>query len=166
MLLYEKSKEAKTNYMHLLPQFSVSAFMVPVWQSFLKQQNSELLTIALIINEQQYIEGRLISNACYRTHVYESSTFKYQEFFHLNHVIFPYAMEKRVKVIGLNVSHFAPLEQRIQLGKKLYGMLYHSSYQLKTILKFASNNPHTGSRSDCWPQVFSCRLAKVFLARS
>ncbi|WP_404409463.1 DUF2515 family protein [Jeotgalibacillus malaysiensis] len=160
LLLYEKSKETKKDYMHLLPQFSVSAFMEPVWQSFLKQQNSKFLTIALIINEQHYIELRLIANAYYRTSVYESFTFKYQEFFHLNHVIFPYAMEKHVKVIGLNVSHFAPLEQRIELGKKLYGMLYHSSYQLKTILKFASNNPHTGSRSDYWPQVFSSRRGK------
>ncbi|MFB1082562.1 DUF2515 family protein [Jeotgalibacillus sp. JSM ZJ347] len=155
LLLYEKSKEDKRSYMHLLSQFGVSAFMEPVWKSFLKQQNSELLTTGLIINEQHYIELRLISNAYYRTRVYESRLFKYQEFFHLNHVIFPYEIEKRVKVIGLNVSHFAPLEQRIEFGKKLYGMLYASPYQLKSILRFAWNKPHTGSRSDYWPQVFS-----------
>lgn len=160
LLLYEKSKEAKKDYMHLLSQFDVSAIMGPVWRKFLQQQNSKLLTTALIINEQHYIELRLISNVYYRVHVYESFTFKYQEFFHLNHVIFPYEMEKQVRVIGLNVSHFAPLEQRIELGKKLYGMLYHSPYQLKTILRFAQNKPHTGSRSDYWPQVFSSRRGK------
>ncbi|TFD99499.1 DUF2515 family protein [Jeotgalibacillus salarius] len=160
LLLYERSKEDHKSYMHLLPQFGVSAFMVPVWKTFLERQNSKLLTIALIINEQHYIELRLISNAYYRSHVYESSMFKYQEFFHLNHVIFPYEKEKRVKVIGLNVSHFAPLEQRIELGKKLYGMLYDSPYQLKKILQFARCKPHTGSRSDYWPQVFSNRRDK------
>ncbi|KIL47075.1 YjzC family protein [Jeotgalibacillus campisalis] len=155
LLLYEKSMEAKINYMHLLPQFGVSAFMEPVWQSFLQSANSKLLTIALIINEQHYIESRLISNPYYRTHVYASSIFKLQEFFHLNHVIFPYQEENRMKVIGLNVSHFAPLEQRIELGKKLYGMLYNSPYRLKTIFLFAANHPHTGSRADYWPELFS-----------
>ncbi|KIL53567.1 hypothetical protein KP77_05430 [Jeotgalibacillus alimentarius] len=160
LLLYEKSKEENKNYMHLLPQFGVSAFMEPIWQTFLQHQHSQLLTIALIINEQHYIETRLISNAYYRTHVYESLLFKYQEFFHLNHVIFPYEVDQRVKVIGLNVSHFAPLEQRIELGKKLYGMLYASPYQLKNILRFVESKTHTGSRSDYWPHVFSSRQSR------
>ncbi|MBM7578659.1 hypothetical protein JOD21_001319 [Jeotgalibacillus terrae] len=160
LLLYEKSKEENKNYMHLLPQFGVSTFMEPAWQTFLQHQHSKLLTIALIINEQHYIESRLISNAYYSTHVYESSLFKYQEFFHLNHVIFPYEVDQRVKVIGLNVSHFAPLEQRIELGKKLYGMLYASPYQLKNILRFVKSKTHTGSRSDYWPHVFSSRQSR------
>ncbi|MDG5473249.1 YjzC family protein [Jeotgalibacillus sp. ET6] len=158
LLLYEKSKEEKKNYMHLLPQFCVSAFMEPVWQSFLRHANSKLLTVALIINEQHYIELRLISSPYYRKHVYASAVFKLQEAFHLNHVIFPYKEGESVKVIGLNVSHFAPLEQRIELGKKLYGMLFTSPYQLKAVLSFAASKPHTGSRADYWPELFSPQM--------
>jgi len=159
LLLYEKSKEERRSYFHLLSFFGVSIFMQPVWESFFYQpQHSRLLTTALIINEQHYIESRLISNGYFKDRVYESKIFRLQEAFHFNYVIFPYKTKSRTKLIGLNVSHFAPIEKRIELGKKLYGMLFLSLETRKKIEEFVRNVPHTGSRSDYWPSVFSvCR---------
>lgn len=156
LLLYEQSKEKQRNHFHLLPEFGVSIFMKPVWDSFLEHQDSQLLTIALIINEQHYIEQRIVSNEYYKENVFESSLFEMQELFHFTNVIFPYKLrKKRTKLIGLNVSHFAPVEKRIELGKRLYVMLFEIQFIFEDIMLFVDDTPHTGSRSDYWPQTFS-----------
>ena len=162
LLLYERSKEEGINYFHLLPFFGVSRFMKPVWDSFFTNQNSKLLTIALIINEQHYIEKRLIENRKNLKKVLKSRIFSLQERFHLNYVIFPYHENSEIRLIGLNVSHFAPLEERIELGRRLYGMLYSSSKYVDKILHFASSIPHSASREDYFPEVFtSAQSAQV-----
>jgi len=156
LLLYERSKKDRKNYFHLLSSFGVSIFMKPVWDSFFYQPTfSRLLTTALIINEQHYIESRLISNPYFENCVYESKAFRLQEKLHLNYVIFPREIKALTKLIGLNVSHFAPIEKRIELGKKLYRMLFSSLKARKEITDFVHNNPHTGSRTDYWPSIFS-----------
>lgn len=155
LLLYEKWKTSEMNYFHLLPHFGVSAFMKPVWASFLTKRHSKLLTISLIINEQHYIEGRLISNGYFQKKVYQTFLFTVQQLLHLNDVIFPYADNGKTRLMGLTVSHFAPLEKRIELGKRLYGMLYESDAIFSQVEKFAKDVKHSGSRADYWPHVFS-----------
>ncbi|KIL48231.1 DUF2515 family protein [Jeotgalibacillus soli] len=156
LLLYERSKTDQRNYFHLLQYFDVSIFMKPVWDSFLQEQDSQLLTISLIINEQQYIEKRLVQDDYFITNVFNSVFFEGQEMFHFTNVMFPYrSSAEKVGLIGLNVSHFAPVEKRIELGKRLYAMLFELPSVFRDVMRFVDAVPHTGSRADYWPHVFT-----------
>ncbi|PPA68925.1 YjzC family protein [Jeotgalibacillus proteolyticus] len=161
LLLYEKSKNDRQNYFKLLPFFGVSSFMEPIWHSFLNSPSSKLLTVALIINEQHYIEQRLISNSHFQKKVYESRLFRIQEFFHFNYIVFPHRNFGQTQLIGRNVSHFAPLEKRISLGKRLYAMLFSSPSLTEEITEFCASTVHSGSRADYWPDCFSKKTGKM-----
>ena len=60
LLLYEAGKKAGRDWSSLLPAFGVSRFMMPVWSKFRQRGESALLTTALIVNEQNFIEGRIV----------------------------------------------------------------------------------------------------------
>lgn len=55
-LVYEESKMKGQNLFHLLPHFHVSKFMVAVWNQFWQDKDPYPLAIALIVNEQNYLE--------------------------------------------------------------------------------------------------------------
>ncbi|MFD1737155.1 DUF2515 family protein [Bacillus salitolerans] len=153
LLLYAESKITGTNLFHLLPNLSVSKFMEPIWNYFLKTNNSHLLTVALIINEQQYIQGRVIDHPKYREEVFNSILFKAQEKLGFTEVFFPYKQKKRIELAGLTIQHFQDVYSRITIGKRLYGILFQQIH--KQALSFATKHPHTGSREDFWPTIFS-----------
>ncbi|WP_456279103.1 DUF2515 family protein [Bacillus sp. AK128] len=152
LLLYEHSKKVKKPLFHLLPHFSVSAFMTPIWDFFWTSQNSQLLTIALIINEQNYIQTRLIENSYYKKEVLNTILFKGQERLGFTDVLFPYK-RKNMELAGVTVHDFEDVDARIETGKKLYGILFHSI--LKPAFSFAELTPHSGSRADFWPDIFT-----------
>ncbi|GAX90482.1 DUF2515 domain-containing protein [Effusibacillus lacus] len=162
LLLYEESVRQKKNLFHLLPAFHVSKFMRPVWNEFWARKNSQLLTVALIINEQCYIQKRVAENPVYQKHVYETLEFKTQSLLQLTQVVFPFFPRKKhpgtspvPRLAGLVMEDFTDLKERIGVGKSLYAILFGIEDVFEGALRFAKEVPHTGSRADYWPHIFS-----------
>ncbi|MDQ0300721.1 hypothetical protein J2S78_003189 [Salibacterium salarium] len=161
LLLYVESKKRQTNLFHLLPAFHVSRFMRPFWDHFLINRDPVTLTTALIINEQHYIEDRVIRNKYYQQSVLDTLKFKGQEMAQLTQVIFPYKAKKFLwtrqgtRLAGLILEHFADVQERIAIGKKLYAILFGIEDVFNGVFAFAENVCHCGSRKDYWNQLFS-----------
>ncbi|RXJ04112.1 DUF2515 domain-containing protein [Anaerobacillus alkaliphilus] len=156
LLLYEASKQKGRNLFYLLPKFHVSTFMRTFWDYFLERQDSQLLTVALIINEQNYIEKRVIHHPDYKEKVLDNILFKLQELLQFTYVLFPYQVKpKKTRLAGTTVSDFANVNQRVEIGKKLYCTLFGYENLGNDIYQFASTVPHTASRSDYWPEMFT-----------
>ncbi|MGP4041807.1 DUF2515 domain-containing protein [Gracilibacillus sp. D59] len=154
LLLYEESLRKNQNYFYLLRQFGVSYFMKVMWDHYYQTRDSNLITVALIINEQNYIEDRVIQNKDYQATLLESLEFKLQEILQLNQILFPFSDGKEVKLIGQSVHQFASLKDRILLGKRLYQLLFDDEF-FSDIYEMALKQPHSGSRKDYWPHIFN-----------
>ena len=157
LLLYEKGKDQRRSLTHLLHAFGVSAFMTPVWDHYYQNGDSSFLTKALITNEQQYIESRVIQNQTYKKTVTDTVMFKLQDLLNLNHILIPYTTPslKQRKLFGHTVHHFSSVDERIRFGKELYDLLYSVRSKLNQVVDWANHHPHTGSRKDYWPQLFN-----------
>ncbi|MEB1807939.1 MAG: DUF2515 domain-containing protein [Bacillaceae bacterium] len=156
LLLYEYGKQRNKNLFHLLPYFNVSAFMQPVWNLFSSEKNSQFLTIALIINEQHYIEKRVIHNSFFQENVLNTLLFQAQEFLQFTQVLFPYHYrDNKVRLAGFSVRDFSNVAERIEIGKRLYSILFGIDELSNDVTSFADSTDHTGSRHDFWPHVFS-----------
>ncbi|MFB5189654.1 DUF2515 family protein [Alicyclobacillus fastidiosus] len=157
LLLYEKCETLGRDLTHLLPAFGVSRFMPPIWKAFLQTKDSSLLTHALIINEQNFIESRIIASPNYDDEVIFTLEFQMQAVLGLNQVLFPYrdTTTSACRLAGATVSQFASLQARIGTGKRLYSILFRDPSIHAAILDFAARTEHTGSRRDYWPDVFT-----------
>ncbi|NOU92823.1 DUF2515 domain-containing protein [Paenibacillus sp. LMG 31456] len=155
LLLYSASRRADSPLFHLLPHLQVSAFMRPIWELFWEQLDSALLTQALIVNEQNYIEQRIIQHPTYRDLVLNSLFFNAQSLLQLNQVVFPYVDGDEMHLAGLVLENFNNLHERIETGKKLYAILFGVPVVCEGAMRFANSKPHTASRADYWPQLFS-----------
>jgi Protein of unknown function (DUF2515) len=153
-LTYEESLKRQKNLFHLLPYFHVSTFMETIWNHYWKEHNSSLLTIALIINEQSYLETRVIKNPLFQKKVFHSLEFKLQDYLSLNHILFPFIEHQKTSLIGQTLHHFESLHERILLGKRLYSILFQNEQRLKKVIEWANEHPHTGSRKDYLPHLF------------
>jgi len=129
--------------------------METFWNQFWKEQNANTLAIALIINEQSYLESRVLGNHNFKKEVFNTLEFKLQDFLSLNHILFPYIKDGMLKLIGQTLHHFESLQERILLGKRLYSILFGDKERLALIEKWAKSTPHTGSRKDYWPHIFN-----------
>ncbi|WP_397334095.1 DUF2515 family protein [Paenibacillus macerans] len=89
LLLYMKSRERGASYFHLLPYFHVSRFMRPFWERFWIDRGSTLLTVGLIINEQNYIEKRVVRHPYFQKYVTGKTKFHLFSLAGLNQVVFP-----------------------------------------------------------------------------
>lgn len=157
-LLYEQSVKRSQRLFHLLPHLNVSTFMETMWNDFWKTGNKKTLAIATIINEQNYLEKRVIQNVHFKKTVLNSIGFKLFDFFQFNHILFPfYENDKKQKVLlfGDTMKHFTSLHERILIGKRLYSLLFRDTHILSQIISWAEHHPHTGSRKDYWPHLFS-----------
>ncbi len=156
LLLYEAGKLAGRGYEHLLPAFHVSQFMRPFWTQFRAVGDSALLTVALIVNEQNYIERRIVADPYWKEHVLDTPAFRAQSLLQLNQVFFPYSVggEDVQGLAGLILERFDPLRERIEFGKSLYALLFGVPEVAEGAKRFAAGKPHTGSRGDYWPHVF------------
>lgn len=144
LLLYEYSKLYRKPLFHLLSHFDVSQFMVGEWEYFWKHQKLDRLMTALIINEQNVIQQPVINQTIYKQNVFHSAPYKLQDLLHFSTVIFP---SLHGKLYGFTVNNFQTLTNRIDLGKRLGWLLFHSGlYQ--QFEAFAKAVPHTGSRYD------------------
>jgi hypothetical protein len=157
LLLYEESKRQGRPLFHLLPQLHISAFMRPVWELFWKEREPVLLTVCLIINEQHYIEGRVVRNGYYQKQVLNTLAFQTQSLLQLNQVVIPYRPDEKSghRLAGLILEDFSDLKERIGIGKALYGQLFGIPDILEGATAFARQHPHTGSRSDYYTRLYS-----------
>ncbi|MCC3374660.1 DUF2515 family protein [Cohnella sp. REN36] len=173
LLLYAESRRSGQSRFGLLPAFGVSAFMTPFWERFWIDRDAPLLTVALIVNEQHVIEGRVVRDPAYRSTVLSSLPFLSQRWLQLNQVVFPLAAppeneaedESRHKGVDLGradsrlsgrvLERFDDIRERIAFGKSLYAMLFAYPKVNEGAVAFAKAVPHTGSRADYWPRVFA-----------
>ncbi|ANE48606.1 hypothetical protein SY83_00170 [Paenibacillus swuensis] len=170
LLLYAESLKLGKPLFHLLPQLRISAFMQPFWEAFWRTKDSGLLTVALIINEQHYIERRIVQQPDVQSNVLQSLQFQAQAFLQLNQVVFPYTTDPllsrapgagaHLRLAGLVLEDFKDLAERINVGKALYTILFGFEDLLEGTRRYASAEPHTGSRADYWPHLFA-RIKKA-----
>ena len=154
-LVYEESKKRGKNLFYLLSHLHVSTFMETLWNHFWSEQDSYLLAISLIINEQSYLESRVIKNPIYQKAVFQTLEFKLQDLLSMNHILLPYEVDGKLQLSGQTLHHFKNLHERILLGKRLYHLLFRNIQQLKITEQWANLHPHTGSRKDYWPHLFN-----------
>lgn len=158
LLLYEVSAKVGKPLFHLLPYFGVSRFMRVIWERFWETKDAELLTLGLIINEQNYIEQRVVQNPAYKP-VIESFEFQAQTYLNLTQVAFPYrANADSVELAGCVVDTFLSLTERIDTGRRLYAILFGKEDVLQGVIAFAKSRPHTGSRADYWSHLYTADL--------
>ncbi|NIK75704.1 hypothetical protein FHS15_000804 [Paenibacillus castaneae] len=164
LLLYERSLREGRSLFHLLPALGVSSFMAPVWKQFWRERDPVPLTIALIVNEQHYIEKRIVQQPYFREKVLHTLFFGLQSVLQLNGVIFPYEHgdgqgkgEDRtvLRLSGLILERFEHLQERIEFGKQLYAMLFGIPRVYGGARSFAGAVKHTGSRADYAPHLFA-----------
>lgn len=151
LLLYEESKKRGVSLFHLCRFFHVSAFMEGVWELFFQGDHTPLLPVAQIINEQNHIEKNLVQTIEYKR-LLSKITYRIQEWLELSQIIFPILPLKYT--VGKKMKKFENLEQRIQLGKHLYALLFKST-NFHSVYHFAQMHPHTGSRTDYDKNVFT-----------
>lgn len=154
LLLYEESVKRKEPLFRLLPHLNISIFIETIWDHFWKSPDSSLLTFGLIINEQHYIENRVIRNQQYIKEVLGTLEFEIQDLLSFNQILFPYNDYGVIKLAGQTVNQFKSLHERIQLGKRLYMILFDTEV-LKKVEDWAMAHPHTASRKDYWPHIFN-----------
>lgn len=157
-LIYDLSVKGKKEMFYLLRYFGISTFMETMWDYFWNSGDKTNLAIAMVINEQNYLEKRLIQNQHYQKIVTGTVSFKMYDFLNLNNTIFPYAAgndTEKASLAGAALRYFTSLHERILFGKKLYSLLFQQEKILSGVLKWADEHPHTGSRKDYWPDVFN-----------
>jgi len=167
LMLYARSRKLGRSLFYLLPEFRVSAFMRPFWERFWIERDSALLAVGLIINEQNYIEGRVVQNSYFQQRILRHPFFAVNGAFQMNQVVFPLLVESANDeaeelaaqgchgMVGLILEHFADLNERIEFGKGLYAMLFGYKDVLAGVEAFAGSMVHKGSRQEYWPKLFT-----------
>ncbi|MBT2699698.1 DUF2515 domain-containing protein [Bacillus sp. ISL-40] len=151
-LLYRESLKQHKPLFHLSSYLNISTFMETIWNHFWLYQETYTLAIALIINEQSYLEKRVVQNPLYQKGVLNKFEFILQDLLSFNHILFPYGKRN---LAGQTLHQFESLNERILLGKRLYDVLFKNKERLKLVLEWAKTHPHSGSRKDYWPHIFN-----------
>lgn len=144
LLVYEYSKRMGKPLFYILKMFSVSRFIETEWEYFWRYGNGERLVTAQIVNEQNIIQKPVIEHPFYKKKVFNRFFYSLQDLLHFSSVLFP-TFEGRL--FGFSVQQFTKLDKRIELGKKLASLLFHSDYYEK-FKRFSNRVEHTGSRFD------------------
>jgi hypothetical protein len=151
-LLYDESLKLNRPLFYLLPQLNVSIFMETVWNYFWRVRDTYILCIALVINEQSYLEQRVIQNPEYQKEVLTKVEFQLQDWLSFNQILFP---SEGMNLKGQTLHQFQSLRERIFVGKRLYAVLLKNKDFNRQALGWAKSHPHTGSRKDYWPHLFN-----------
>ncbi|NRD80248.1 DUF2515 domain-containing protein [Bacillus sp. BRMEA1] len=151
-LLYEESLKQNKPLFYLFSDLNISIFMETIWNYFWQHHDPYILCIALVINEQSYLEKRVIQNPIYQKEVLNKFEFFLQDFLSFNHILFPYGAGH---LKGQTLHQFESLHERILLGKRLYAVLFRDGEFLQDTVNWAKSHPHTGSRKDYWPHLFN-----------
>ncbi|MDO7486357.1 DUF2515 family protein [Peribacillus frigoritolerans] len=142
LLLYEHSKQKELPLRRYLPVFRISRFMAPIWESFIEEPHSPLLTTALIINEQRMLQERILKRTRHGE-ILRRLDFQLQEHLGFMKVIFPYENKQKGlhSLTGLTVERFADPKQRIETGKLLYGLLFQHPVVFRGVGHFTKEIP-------------------------
>jgi len=151
-LLYDESLKQNRPLFYLLPQLNVSMFLETVWNYFWRVRDTYILCIALVINEQSYLEQRVVQNPHYQKEVFNKIGFHLQNCLSINQIVFP---SEGNNLRGQTLQQFESLHKRILLGKRLYAVLFKNTDFHRQSLDWAKCHPHTGSRKDYWPHLFN-----------
>lgn len=157
-LLYAECIRQNKNLFYLLPFLHVSVFMEVAWNDFWKRGDGYTLAIAQVINEQSYLEERVVKKPVYKEKVLYTLEFLLQELLSFNHILFPYTEPGReggTALAGITLDYFSSLHERIVLGKHLYSLLFTDRQMWRKVLQWCISQPHTGSRKDYWPHLFN-----------
>lgn len=141
LLLYHYSTKYGRPLFHLCHYFFITKFMKNEWYSFWKHGNREKLVTALIINEQNIIEEPVIKKQSF---VFHSLLFFLQDWMHFSTVLFPTC---NGELYGSSVAHFRNIDKRIELGKRLAGLLF-SEDLFPLFYEFSCRTEPTGARYD------------------
>lgn len=144
LLTYHYSTKFHRPLFHLLKHFHVSSFMIREWEHFWVYRDEDRLLTALIINEQNVIQNPIIIHPFYQKKVFQTVSYRLQQFFHYSMIVFP---TKEGKLYGVRVKNFLKLDERIETGKVLSSILFHPKIE-KNFIKFLKDVTHTGSRYD------------------
>ncbi|MFD1707163.1 DUF2515 family protein [Siminovitchia sediminis] len=144
LLIYHFSKLLQQPLFHLLDDFAVSSFMKREWNEFWDTGDRRRLLYALIVNEQHMIQEPVLSHPFYKRKIFHSAFFTIQERLRFNCVIFP---SVHGELYGESVRDFNKTWKRIDLGKRLAGILFHEDLY-PHFLSFALKTEPTGSRWD------------------
>ncbi|MFC4597046.1 DUF2515 family protein [Cohnella hongkongensis] len=161
--LYAESRSAGRSLFGLLPEFGVSRFMEPFWDRFLSDGNPVPLTEALVVNEQHFIQLRVVEDSYFRKNVLDSAAFRSQPYLQTNQIVIPLwrgeaaGGARPIRLAGRVLERFADLRERIEFGISLYGLLFGYPRVLRAATAFARHVPHSGSRADYWPHRFASR---------
>ncbi|MHC0035574.1 DUF2515 family protein [Pseudoneobacillus sp. C159] len=155
LLLYEESLKIRHNLFHLFKFFNISRFMETIWNHFWIYRDPYVLTIALVINEQSYLEKQLMGDRQFKDKVIDTFEFKLQEILSFNQILFPYEADGQTKFLGQTINQFDSLHERIMIGKRLYHLLFSSEQILNRTKQWAKSHSHTASRKDYWPHLFN-----------
>ncbi|WP_186577771.1 DUF2515 family protein [Aquibacillus kalidii] len=144
LLLYQLSCEVQKPLFHLLRHFSVSTFMEQEWLHFWQSRDKDRLVNALIINEQNVIQGPVTKHPFYKYRIFMNWPYLMQDILKMSAVLFP---TRSGYIYAVTVHDFSNLTKRIRLGKQLANILFNPIYY-KDFLDFAIHTEHTGSRND------------------
>lgn len=144
LLLYHYSTKENRSLFHLSRYFFISVFMEKEWERFWIHRDETRLAYAQIINEQSLIQQPVIENGPHTKPVFRSLFFRLQDLLHFSTVLFPV---KSGGLYGDSVTDFRSMKARIELGKRLFDLLFSSRLYPK-FREFALSAEHTGSRHD------------------
>jgi Protein of unknown function (DUF2515) len=151
-LLYEESLKQNKPLFYLLSHVNVSTFMETIWHHFWRNHDPYIHCMAMVVNEQSYLEQRVVQNQLYQKEVLNKLEFVLQDLLSFNHILFPFGKEG---LRGQTLHHFESLHERILLGKRLYFVLFDNKDFLSQVVAWAKEHPHTGSRKDYWHHLFN-----------
>ncbi|MFD0713643.1 DUF2515 family protein [Paenibacillus sp. GCM10027626] len=155
LLLYEAGKKEGKELTHLLPFFGISRFMQPVWNLFWHKLDRAALTTALIVNEQRIMSRELKKEA---NRPLLPETFS---------VILPYgaSLDGGMKLAGVMFKQPYHEEVRIEAMKRLYVILFGLADIHEGVLSFVRGVPHSGSRADYAPDLFTAHKSAITFGR-
>jgi hypothetical protein len=152
LLVYRESLRLNKPLFYLFPYINISSFVEFIWNYFWSHRDSQILTFGLIINEQNYLETRVVQNSIYKNKVLNTPQYLFQDLLSFTQILFPY---KDKGLVGETVHHFHSLNERVLIGKRLYNILFKNSQLFNGVRDWALKHPHTGSRKDYWPHIFN-----------
>jgi hypothetical protein len=144
LLTYHFSRLENRPLFKSLKWWGVSKFMIEEWERFWLEKDEERLLKALITNEQNVIQEPILKHPLYKKKVFHSVLFWLEELLHFSTVLFP---TMNGNLYGFSVTSFREVDARIDLGKRLASILFHSDLYPHFLL-YARKVEHTGSRKD------------------
>jgi len=152
LLLYEAGRREGRELTYLLPAFGVSVFMESVWHHFWQRLDAAVLTTAMIVNMQRRAQQQsAASNKAIET--------KWAGYRAGEQFIFPFRapQDGEMKLAGfiLEGKDDKDGRTRIELHKRLYMLLFGQHEVKEGVHAFVRGVPHTGSRADYAPHLFT-----------